>query len=57
MAKHLGLYEKDNEQKNDPLQLKQMTDAERAVRLAAVFNGSSTSAALITALLARKGEQ
>lgn len=33
LAKHLGLYAKDNFQRSDPLSLRTMTDAERAVRM------------------------
>lgn len=33
LAKHLGLYAKDNFQRSDPLSLRNMTDAERAVRM------------------------
>ena len=56
LAKFVGLYERDNEQKNDPLQLRQMNDAERAVRIAAVLNGGQAGAALIAALQAKKGD-
>lgn len=38
--KHLGLYEKDNGQKNDPLALRNLTDAERAVRMSAVLQAN-----------------
>lgn len=33
LAKHLGLYAKDNYQRSDPLSLRTMTDAERVVRM------------------------
>ena len=57
LFKHTGLYEKDNEQKSDPFMLKQMTDAERAVRLAALLNGGPGAAMLLATLAAKRGEK
>lgn len=37
LARHLGVFEKDNTQRNDPLALRTMSDTERAVRLSAVL--------------------
>lgn len=37
LARHLGLYAKDNMQRSDPLALRVMTDAERAVRMQRVL--------------------
>ena len=48
--RHLGLYEKDNGQRNDPLALRSMTDTERAVRLSAVLQGSPELLALFSQL-------
>lgn len=47
LAKHVGLYEKDNTQKNDPLALRNMTDAERAVRMSSLLQANP---ALVTTL-------
>jgi phage terminase small subunit len=40
LARHLGIFEKDNGQRNDPLALRTMTDTERAVRLSAALQGN-----------------
>ncbi|CAN7367571.1 terminase small subunit [Acidovorax sp. LjRoot117] len=40
LARHLGVFEKDNTQRNDPLALRTMSDTERAVRLSAVLQGN-----------------
>lgn len=50
LARHLGIFEKDNGQKNDPLALRSMTDTERAVRLSAVLQGSPELLALFSQL-------
>ncbi|WP_353233356.1 terminase small subunit [Diaphorobacter ruginosibacter] len=38
LAKHLGLYAKDNLQRSDPLALRSMSDAERVVRMQRVLD-------------------
>ncbi len=50
LARHLGIFEKDNGQKNDPLALRTMTDTERAVRLSAVLQGSPELLAMFAQL-------
>ena len=54
--KHLGLYEKDNGQKNDPLALRNLTDAERAVRMSAVLQANPGLAALFGQMIAGGGQ-
>ncbi|MBV7428063.1 MULTISPECIES: terminase small subunit [unclassified Acidovorax] len=48
--RHLGLFEKDNGQRNDPLALRTMSDTERAVRLSAVLQGSPELLAMFAQL-------
>ena len=57
LFKHLGLYEKDNGQKNDPLALRNLTDAERAVRMSAVLQANPGLAALFGQMIAGGGQQ
>lgn len=55
LAKHFGLYAKDNHQRSDPLALREMGDAERAVRLTHMLNGSPATVEALVALMAGKG--
>lgn len=55
--KHLGLYEKDNGQKNDPLALRNLTDAERAVRMSAVLEANPGLAALFGQIMSGGAQQ
>ena len=55
LAKHFGLYAKDNHQRSDPLALREMGDAERAVRLTHMLNGSPATVDALVALMAGKG--
>lgn len=48
--RHLGLYEVDNGQRNDPLALRTMSDTERAVRLSAVLQGNPELLAMFSQL-------
>lgn len=57
LFKHLGLYEKDNGQKNDPLALRNLTDAERAVRMSAVLQANPGLAVLFGQMIAGGGQQ
>ncbi|MCL4771126.1 MAG: terminase small subunit, partial [Burkholderiaceae bacterium] len=50
LAKHLGLYAKDNFQRSDPLALRTMSDTERAVRLSAVLQGNPELLAMFAQL-------
>lgn len=52
LAKHVGLYEKDNTQKNDPLALRNMTDAERAVRMSSLLQANPALVATLAQLMA-----
>lgn len=56
LARHLGVFEKDNNQKNDPLALRSMTDTERAVRMSALLQGNPELLAMF-ARLTGGGEQ
>lgn len=40
LARHLGIFEKDNGQRNDPLALRSMSDTERAVRMSAILQAN-----------------
>jgi len=51
LAKHLGLYAKDNFQRSDPLALRTLTDAERAVRLNKLLSGDPTLACALAVFL------
>lgn len=51
LAKHLGLYAKDNFQRSDPLSLRTMTDAERAVRVQNVLEGDPALAEALGRIL------
>lgn len=57
LFKHLGLYEKDNGQKNDLAALRNLTDAERAVRMSAVLQANPGLAALFGQMIAGGGQQ
>ncbi|WP_240485282.1 terminase small subunit [Acidovorax temperans] len=57
LFKHLGLYEKDNGQKNDPLALRNLTDAERAVRMSAVLQANPGLAVLFGQLMSGGAQQ
>lgn len=50
LARHLGVFEKDNNQRNDPLALRTMSDTERAVRLSAVLQGNPELLAMFAQL-------
>ncbi|WCM96245.1 terminase small subunit [Acidovorax sp. GBBC 1281] len=56
LARHLGVFEKDNGQRNDPLALRSMSDTERAVRMSAVLQGNPALLAMF-AQLTGGGEQ
>lgn len=51
LAKHLGLYARDNFQRSDPLSLRTMTDAERAVRVQSVLEGDPALAEALGRIL------
>lgn len=51
LAKHLGLYAKDNFQRSDPMSLRTMTDAERAVRVQSVLEGDPVLAEVLSRIL------
>lgn len=51
LAKHLGLYAKDNFQRSDPLSLRTMTDAERAVRMQRVLEDNPALAGMLGRIL------
>ena len=51
LGKILGIYEKDNGQRNDPLALRTLTDAERAVRLNKLLSGDPTLACALAVFL------
>ncbi|MDP3230711.1 MAG: terminase small subunit [Acidovorax sp.] len=51
LARHLGIFEKDNGQRNDPLALRTLTDAERAVRLNKLLSGDPTLACALAVFL------
>ncbi|MDD2690217.1 MAG: terminase small subunit [Simplicispira sp.] len=57
LAKHVGLYEKDNTQKNDPLALRNMTDAERAVRMSSLLQANPALVATLAQLMATGAQQ
>ena len=56
LARHLGIFEKDNGQRNDPLALRSMSDTERAVRLSAALEGNPVLLAMF-AQMTGGGEQ
>lgn len=51
LAKHLGLYAKDNFQRSDPLSLRTMTDAERAVRMQRALSDNPALAEVLGRML------
>jgi len=51
LAKHLGLYAKDNFQRSDPLSLRTMTDAERTVRMQRVLDDNPALAVVLGRIL------
>lgn len=51
LGKHLGIFEKDNAQRNDPLGVRAMTDAERAVRLNRLLSGDPALTGLLAQFL------
>ncbi|WP_192883440.1 hypothetical protein [Paracidovorax avenae] len=55
LARHLGMYEKDNHQKSDPLALRNMTDAERSVRMHAVLSSNPSLASTLAQLVGTGG--
>ena len=55
LAKHLGLYAKDNHQRSDPLALRELGDVERSVRMARLVNSSPETMAALMGLMAGKG--
>ncbi len=57
LARHLGMYEKDNHQKSDPLALRNMTDAERSVRMHAVLSSNPSLASTLAQLVGAGGVQ
>lgn len=52
LGKILGVYEKDNTQRNDPLALRTLTDAERAVRMNRLLGANPALAGVLAQLLA-----
>lgn len=52
LGKILGVYEKDNTQKNDPLALRNLSDTERAVRMSAILQGNPALVALFAQMTA-----
>ncbi len=57
LARHLGVYEKDNTQKNDPLALRNMTDAERAVRMSSLLQANPALVATLAQLMGSGAQQ
>lgn len=57
LARHLGIFEKDNGQRNDPLALRTMSDTERAVRLSTVLQGNPALLAMFAQLTAGDTQQ
>ena len=49
------MYEKDNHQKSDPLALRNMTDAERSVRMHAVLSSNPSLASTLAQLVGTGG--
>lgn len=51
LSKHLGLYARDNFQRSDPLSMRSMTDAERAVRMQSAMDQNPALLAVLGRLL------
>ena len=57
LGKHLGLYAKDNFQRSDPLSLRDMSDAERAMRMQRVLTANPELMATLGQMLGGGGAQ
>lgn len=56
LCRHLGIYATDNYQKSDPLSLRTMTDAERAVRIERMLADNPAMLGVLGGVLGQGGE-
>jgi len=56
LCRHLGIYASDNYQKSDPLSLRTMTDAERAVRIERMLADNPAMLGVLGGVLGQGGE-
>ena len=56
LCRHLGIYATDNYQKSDPLSLRTMTDAERAVRIERMLADNPAMLGVLGGVLGQGGD-